>query len=506
MKTSLIIAVSIAIAALVGDAVFYERWRIAYRTAKKRTGERDEAEEQLRRTRAMYEDVSGQRDRLAENADELRERSDKLARLAYRDIDTDLPNRAYLADAFSEAIGKLLPGEEIGLAMFEFRDERANIMSLLGRNQAEMRQEIVQRLRSAMNEEDDSLISLSDDAFAVLTRRIAHRRDYAGKIDKLFKLLLLPVMSNGTEVTPLVYGAVVISPEDGDTMQLLDMNLGIAMQEAVAAGESGYRFYTPEMAAEAMKRMSLQAMVTESVRTRRMEFRMTPRASVASGRAEWLVVTPSILTQEGRYEGDALLAGIDESGLAIVVYEAMLNRVCEDLRRYSEMGIRDVMCVIPVTDRMFLNREFIKTTYDVLQHLELDMRRVLFEVTEAAAERNVADAVERMRKLSNFGIRFVLKTSGMPGIAVDALCQMPLDAWFLQNPAIPGNCGEQEQNVLAALAQSAHAFGAALAISGVNTKETEAVAVSCGVDIVQGELYGGAMSEELAGKLLTALR
>ena len=182
MKIPLIIAVSIAIAALVGDAIFYERWRIAYRTAKKRTGERDEAEEQLRRTRAMYEDVSGQRDRLAENADELRERSDKLARLAYRDIDTDLPNRVYLADAFSEAIGKLLPGEEIGLAMFEFRDERANIMSLLGRKQAEMRQEIVQRLRSAMNEEDDSLISLSDDAFAVLTRRIAHRRDYAETI------------------------------------------------------------------------------------------------------------------------------------------------------------------------------------------------------------------------------------------------------------------------------------------------------------------------------------
>ncbi len=506
MKTALIVTVILAIAALIAMAVFAERWRIARQALSRKDRELSDATASLKKTEALYRETAQMRDRLADSSDELRNRFEKVSKLAYYDSNTDLPNRQQLAESFAEAMAKRSEGEEVGLAMFEFRDEDAREVTLMGRNNAEMRQEIVQRFRSSMNEEDDTLACVSEDAFAVLTRRIAHRRDYAGKIDKLFKLLSLPVMNNGAEMMPRVFGAIVIAPEGGDSMQLLDMNLGIAMEEAMSASVSGYRFYNPEMAAVAMNKMAQQAMVTESVRAGLIEYPVTPRVRLANNRAEQLVITPMLTTAEGRMVGRELMQRIDDSGLAMVVYREMLHRACEDLQRYSEMGVANVRCVIPVTDRVFANREFIKTTYDVLQTIQLDMRRVIFEVSEKAVAKNLAESTERMRKLSNFGVRFVLETGGLPLIPTGELQRMPFDAWLLTS-WIPEDYSEEEaRELLSVVTQTAHRMEADVILTDIAAQETADLAAACGVDCVQGGLYGDAMSGELAGRLLTALQ
>ncbi len=506
MKIALIITVLIAIAALIATAVFIDRWKSAMQAVGKCEKELAETAGSLKKTEAAYREAAQTRDRLANVCDELKTRYEKANRMAYYDTNTDLPNRQQLAELFAEEISKNIDGEEIGLAMFEFRDEDASAVTLLGRNNAEMRQEVVQRLRSSMNEEDDSLVCLSEDAFAVLTRRVVHRKDYVGKIDKLFKLLSLPMMNNGAEVFPTVYGAVVIAPEHGTTMQLLDMNLGIAMEEAMSGQGSAYCFYSQEMAARAMNRMAHQAMVTEAVRAGLLEYPVTPRVRLAAGRAEQMVITPMLQTPEGRLVGADFMKEIDDSGLAMLVYEAMLHHACEELRRYQEMGIADVRCVIPVTDRMFANREFIKTTYDVLQTLELDLRKVIFEVSEKAVMKSTADAADRMRKLANFGVRFVLETSGLPRIPTGELQRLPFDAWLLTGWA-PENCtAEEATEILSVVSQTAHRMEVDVILPDVHAEETAALAADCGIDLAQGGLFGDAMSGELAGRLLTAMK
>jgi len=506
MKTALIIAILIAILALVATAVFAELRSRAVTLLNRRSEELKRTEDALKKSEAQRLDVSGTCDRLSDSCEELRAGLERMSKLAYYDANTDLPNRQRLAETFEEAKRAMREGEEIGLAMFEFRDEDGSPTTLLGRNNAEMRQEIVQRLRSSMNEDDDMLVCLSEDTFAVLTQRIAHRGDYRGKIDKLFKLLLLPVMNSGTEVTPLVFGAVVMAPENGDTMQLLDMNLGIALEEAMAENHSGYRFYTGDMAERAMDRMARQAVVTEAVRDGRVEYAVTPRVTLAGKRIRQLAITPTLASDGGVLGGRELLAGIDESGLAMVVYEAMLRCACDDLRRFSELGIADVRCVIPVTDRMFGNREFIKTTYDVLQHLDLDMRRVLFEVPEKAVARYTGEAAERMCKLADFGVRFILETRGIPCVHPAELKRMPIDAWVIRDAVPPEAETAEIRELLSAIAKTAHAFGAEAVLPDVATKEDAALAAECGYDVAQGTLYGDSLSGELAGQLLTAMK
>ncbi|MBR5712079.1 MAG: EAL domain-containing protein [Lachnospiraceae bacterium] len=506
MKIALIITVLIAITALIATATFFERWRAAQTLLSKKSKALAETEGKLRRAEDFGRDAAQERDRLREQTAELSAKCDRVSRMAYYDANTDLPNRQKLADEFREAMKLHREGEDIGFVIFEFHSREASAVSLLGRNNAEMRQEILQRLKNALNTEDDLLVSLSEDAFAVLTRRIAHRKDYEGKIDKLFKLLTLPVMSNGAEVLPIVYGAVVLAPEHGDTMQLLDMNLGLALREAQESPESRYCFYTEALASETMERMARRAMVADAVRAGRVEYPVTPRVEAASGRIIQLVITPALTTAEGVLSGRELLRQISDSGYAAVVYDAMVRRVLNGLRHCAEEGTEGITFVIPVTERMFADSELTKTTYDILQDLSYDARNVILEIPDQVLQRNPEEAAERMRRLANFGIRFAVVTDGLPECAASILTRLPVDLWVLSDAVGADAAGTEPGNAIAVLVQAAHAVGVGLAISGVGSEKAERAAVACGADVLQGSRYGDAMSDALAARLLSAMR
>ncbi|MBO4652977.1 MAG: EAL domain-containing protein [Lachnospiraceae bacterium] len=510
MKIPLIIMTIVAIAALIVTFVYVMRLNVAQRRLKSLERQLNDAKSRLSKAEAFGAENEQAKTSLTDSYDSLKKKYERVKRMAYTDAGTDLPNRQKLAESFETAKKKCPEGEEIGLAMFAFRGDKDAGPSLLGRNNAEMKQEILQRLHGALSEDDDEIAVLSDDAFAVLTRRIQHRTDYESKIDKLFKLLALPMMSNGVEVEPVVYGAVTVAPEDGDTMQLLDMNLGLAMTEAVKQaaehGESWYSFYTKEMAQESIDKMSFQAAVTEAVRGGAVEYPFIPRKRLRGKGIEQLAVSPMLKTAVGVVGGEQLFSCLDNSGLTMVVYEAMLQRAGECLKRFSEMGTNDVSIAIPVSERVFCNREFIKTTYDTLQNLDADLRRVTFELPEQAIIRNLGKAKGKMQKLTAFGIHFALEADGIPAIPVKELQELPVSYWKPKNSDVPEPGNEAAEQALTIVAQVAHLFGVKLIGTGVNSSEQESIAKECGLDIAQGTLYGEAMGAELIGHMISAMR
>ena len=511
MKIPLIIMTVVAIGALISSFIFVLRMNAAQHRAQSLERQLNEAKSRLVKSEAYGQENAQAKDTLTDSYDTLKKKYERMRKMAYIDAGTDLPNRQKLSESFAAAKKQCPEGEEIGLAMFAFRGEADAGPSLLGRNNTEMKQETLQRLRGALNEEDDEIAVLSDDAFAVLTRRIKHRTDYESKIDKLFKLLALPMMSNGVEVEPIVYGAVCVAPEDGDTMQLLDMNLGLAMAEAVKRaaehGESWYCFYTKELAQTTIDKMSFQTAVTDAVRAGAVEYPLIPRKQFDGGVIEQMAVSPMLKTAVGVVGGDQLFSCLDNSGLTMVVFEAMLQRAVECLRRFTEMGINNARIAIPVSERVFGNREFIKTTYDALQDLDADLRRVTFELPEqAVSRRNLKKAKSKLQKLTAFGITFTLETEGIPAIPAKELVNLPIAYWKPVNGDVPEPGDTEAEHTLSIVAQTAHLFGVKLIGTGVNSKEQEEAAEECGLDIAQGTLYGEAMGVELIGHMISAMK
>ena len=500
----------LAIGSMVCAAVFAVRSRMWQRALRSMERQFTELKTKLGRAEQLGKSTEQTKDALTEDYEQLRKMYQKVLKIAYTDANTDLPNRQKLVEEFDSAKEQLNEGEEIGLAVYSVYSDTESVTGPFGRSDTEMKQEILQRLRSSISEEDDLAAALGEDSFALLTKRIQHRRDYEGKLDKLFKMLTLPMMSGGVEVTPVVYGAVAVAPGDGDTMQLLEMNLGLAMSAAkrrgLENGESAYCFYSPNLAKEAMNRMSFQASVTEAVRAGRLEYPLTPRMNLAEGTAEQLVISPVLQTPDGPVGGRTLLELVDGTGLTMVVYEAMLNLAADCLHRFAELGLTGIRVAVPVTERMFGNREFVKEAYDCLATLDADTRNVLFELPESVLTKNAKKADDRIRKLCNFGVHFTLETAGFPNVPVGSAAQLPIDYW--RPVGAPEDFGGEDgsDGLLKALADAAHAYGAGLILTGVNDKAQEDTARRTGVDVVQGSLYGEAMSTELAVKLLTALR
>ncbi len=505
IKDILIIAgIALLLAAVIVITFLAYRYKAVLQTLSEAETDLDKAEVRANQAEDLYRNCNRTREMTEQELETLKQQYGKVSKLAYTDMNSDLPNSRMLTEAFDKAIRTVGPSTgAIGVAMFEFRNPNESGVGFFSRSHAELKQEMIQRLKSAQNEADDLLVSMTDNAFALMTEHVSMRKDYEGKIDKLFKMLTLPLMSNGVEILPVVYGAVTIAPTDGNSMQLVMMNLGLAMDEAMTQKDSTYCFYKPDMAKKVMDEMERQGAVTEAIRNDKLEYLLTPQVNLASGRSDIFALTP-MLGNGVNIVGSELLKMLDNSGMSIVVYENMLRKVCEYLQQYTEQGYTDICITVPVTDRMFQNREFIKTTYDVLQNLEIDMQRVRFELTACAITKNPKEAADKMRKMTNFGVRFVLKTEGIPEVPAWLLMNMPIAAWKLTKVRQDGLDSDEFSRLLSVYVNTAHSFRADIICSGVDDPIQEELLRGCGMDYAEGRLYGGAMTEELIGGYLAA--
>jgi diguanylate cyclase (GGDEF)-like protein len=261
----------------------------------------------------------------------------------------------------------------------------------------------------------------------------------------------------------------------------------LALYAAKAAGRGTFRFFAPEMHAEAADRQRLEQDLREALAGGQLRLLFQPIVDAGS---EELLAFEALLRWQHPTRGvvpPAILVPLaEESGLMPTIGDWILRTACAEAVTWPG-HIRVAVNLSPV---QLADPALPATLTATLAHTGLDPDRLELEVNEIAYLAAGAAADSRLERLKRIGIRLVLDNFGTGQVGLGALRTAPLDKLkidrgFAAGAAAPGSRSAAIMRGIVVLAES---LGMDTTAEGVETPAQMALVRRLGCRQAQGFL------------------
>ncbi len=424
---------------------------------------------------------------------ERKEARAEIARLAYHDILTGLPNRAQLRHLITTAIDACPTGGHVALAFLDV-DHFKDVNDTLGHAAGdELLVQLAQRLREHIDP-GDMLGRLGGDEFVILLpqRNAASAERVAAEITRA----LARPLRLGSKLMPMSASiGISLYPDHATDIDTLMQQADAAMYMAKQAGRSTHRIFNAEMNGLAEQRLALIAAL---------------RRATAEG-ALSLSYQPQIRSCDGAIHGvealarwrDAVLGDVspakfialaEECGLIEQIGMWSVREACRQMASWRRAGL-NIPCVsVNLSPINFRNVTLAARLKDILAEYDLPPDALVLEITEGAFMQDGAAALETMNAIRELGVGLSVDDFGTGYSSLSRLAHLPIrelkiDRSFMRD--IETDAGALA--IATAVVRVGQGLGMTVVAEGVETEGQRKTLAELGCDIVQGFLYAPAL-------------
>lgn len=359
-------------------------------------------------------------------------REDILARAAYQDHLTRLPNRSALRERVMFSITRNEGRRNTDALLYLNLDRFRTVNHAQGHDVGDkVLVEVTGRLRRAVPE-GAMLARLSGDEFAVLLFDVGADEAAAGRAvhsaaRAIARALDEPLaLSKGGEVMLTASIGVTLVPETrNDTYEEALRRADTALRRAKAQGGGAVAFHEVDMSVQAEQRLEIEAGLRRALREGELrlyaqsQVDRTGRVVGAECLVRWQHPTRGLL-------GPAqFLAVAEESDLIVEVGEWVLERACELLAQLQAAG-KNLRVSVNVSPRQFAQADFVGRVADIVRRTGVTAKGLVMEVTESVVIGDTSTAVVRMREIAALGVQFSLDDFGTGYSSLAYLKRLPV--------------------------------------------------------------------------------
>jgi diguanylate cyclase (GGDEF)-like protein/PAS domain S-box-containing protein len=212
---------------------------------------------------------------------ERKEARAQIARLAYYDMLTGLPNRTHLRDLIAEAIKACPAGKQVALAFLDV-DNFKDVNDTLGHSAGdELLVQFAQCLRAQI-QPGDLLGRLGGDEFVI----VMPNRDAAAAsvvASRITEALVAPLSIGSRQVPMSASIGISIYPDNAIDIDALIQQADAAMYQAKQAGRSTYRFFSADMNRLAEQRLLHSAALRSAIANDGLKLHYQPQIRTIDG-------------------------------------------------------------------------------------------------------------------------------------------------------------------------------------------------------------------------------
>jgi diguanylate cyclase (GGDEF)-like protein/PAS domain S-box-containing protein len=461
----------------------------------------------------LVRDGAGRYVRRAGVVQDVTERKAQEARiehLAYHDSLTGLPNRPMLMDRLGQALSQAQRLDQQVAVLFIDLDRFKLVNDSLGHPVGDqLLQEIARRLRAALRD-NDTVARVGGDEFQVVVCNVAGATDAARIAEKLMRVLGEPFVLQGQELHVTASLGVSLFPRDGASGELLLKYADTALYEAKAEGRNAYRFFSPEMNAQAHGRLRLENDLRRAVERHELELHYQPQLDLATG--EVCAVEALVRWRHpvrGLVLPNAFIPMAEETGLVLGIGEWVLDEACRQVAQWQREGLADNLSPLRVAVNISARQ---------LQRPGLDgaVRRALslsglpagcleLEITESSVMLDPLHAQSVLQSLRELGVQLSIDDFGTGYSSLAYLKRLPLDRLKIDRSFIGGiPTDSDDAAIVETIIVMTHKLGLRVIAEGVETLEQRLQLVRQGCDEMQGFLLAHPVpAGELPGLLKT---
>jgi diguanylate cyclase (GGDEF)-like protein len=363
--------------------------------------------------------------------------------------------------------------------------------------------DVAQRLR-ACTREQDMVARIGGDEFLIVLTGVKAIADVAVAAERMITAMNAGFMVRGRPASISCSLGISIFPEHGVDSETLIKNADAAMYCVKENGRSSFRFFTEEMHAQAVERLTLENDLRRALDRSELFLVYQPQLDVARGR---ITGFEALLRwghcADGLVPPAKFIPVAETSSLILPIGEWVLRTACAQARRWQLDGLLEGSVAVNVSAVQLRQSGFSDMIRAVLSDTGLPAHHLELELTEGSLMPNAEATLSILNELGQMGVRLAIDDFGTGYSSLSYLKYFPMrklkiDRSLIQDLAVdPGDAA-----IAIAIISMAKSLHLKVVAEGVEIEEQMLFLRQHGCDEIQGYYFSQPLDAEAASDLL----
>ncbi len=435
---------------------------------------------------------------------DLRESSERYRESSLHDALTGLPNRTLLAQRLKHAVLRARRSGKMVAVLFADLDRFKEVNDVHGHQIGdELLVAVAERL-TALLRPGDTLARLSGDEFVVLCEDLGEVSQVEPLAARIGVAMAEPFVLSGKELDVSASIGIAFAGPGNDLPERLLRDADVAMYQAKRKGGARHQIIDLPERSDNQAERAIEDRPRHPGPERRVTLGNDLRGASARGelRTDY---QPIVMTAGGRITGvEALLRwahpakGLlppatvvplaEQSGVIPEIGRWVLERACQDRRRWQGVGGRDDLNLsVNVSAHQLMSPDFAGEVAEVLHDTDTNPAQLTLEVTESVFVEDTEDAIAVLGDLKRLGVTIALDDFGTGYSSLSYLKRFPVDIVKIDRGFIADLAQDATSTVIvSAVVDISHLLGMTVVAEGVETPAELAVLTENRISHAQG--------------------
>lgn len=361
---------------------------------------------------------------------------------------------------------------------------------------------VAQRITSRLTREM-TLARLGGDAFILLVPECDD-----DKLNVLLASLLedvrRPLSICGHTLSTTISAGVSLYPQDGETLHELKLKADAALHHVKDDGRNGWAHYRSEMSTAIPAKPGFLQELSQALERDQFELWYQPT---------WYAQEKTIhgfeaLLRWRHPEQGVVLPGLfipslEQTGLIIPVGNWAIEAACRQLHFWTEQGFSQWTLSLNLSPVQFEQPDIFHIVSSMLEKYSLSPSRLILEVTESTALKNLDRSIELLNAFNHAGITVSIDDFGTGYSNLLMLSVLPAKELKIDKSFVTSMLeNEKSYKLVETIMSIARTMEMNVVAEGIETQEQQEVLTRLGCDYLQGYLFSRPLPAEQVPWLL----
>jgi len=348
-----------------------------------------------------------------EDITERKVAEDRVKFLAFYDALTELPNRALLQDRLSKALANARRQKDRVALLFLDLDRFKDTNDSLGHSLGDLLlQNVAERLKRCAREQD-TVARLGGDEFLIVLTNVKEIADASVAAERFMQAMTAECVVQGHSLSINCSVGISMFPEHGTDGEILIKNADAAMYSAKESGRNNFRFFTEDMNAQGVERLTLGNGLRLALDKKELFLVYQPQVDIVSGK---IIGLEALLRWQhptlGLVPPDKFIRIAENCGLIVPIGEWVVRTACRQARKWQDEGLPAVSIAINVSAVQFRQEDFCELIRRVLHETGLAPQYLELELTEGLLLANADVTFSVLQELKAMGLTLAIDDFG----------------------------------------------------------------------------------------------
>ena len=361
---------------------------------------------------------------------------------------------------------------------------------------------VAQRITARLTREM-TLARLGGDAFILLVPECDDDRLNA-LVTALLEDVRRPLSVCGHTLSTTISAGVSLYPQDGETLHELKLKADAALHRVKEEGRNGWAIYRAEMSTAIPAKPGFLQELSQALERDQFELWYQPtwhagektihgfEALLRWRHPEQGVVLPNLF-----------IPSLEQTSLIIPVGNWAIEAACRQLHFWTEQGFSQWTLSLNLSPIQFEQPDIFQIISSMLEKYSLSPSRLILEVTESTALKNLDRSIELLNAFNHAGIVVSIDDFGTGYSNLLMLSVLPAKELKIDRSFVTSMLeNEKSYKLVETIISIARTMEMNVVAEGIETEEQQAVLTRLGCDYLQGYLFSRPLPAEQVPWLL----